>query len=77
MIQVELSETGKRQLKTLPKTVWITWLQNKSTDWAANLILYDLYQKDAFLYWSLIKKRSAWILAVKEDDLTHWSNTLK
>ncbi len=77
MIQVEMSDTVKIQLKALPKTVWMDWLQNKSTDWAANLILYDLYQKDAFLYWNIIKKRSDWMLAAKEDDLAYWSNTLK
>lgn len=77
MIDVKLSESEKKQLKALSKSFWIDCLQNTKTDWAANLLLYDLYEKDAIFYWNKIKTRSDWILIGKIEDLAYWSNKLK
>ena len=77
LINVKLSESEKKHLKAFPKTFWIKCLQSSSTDWAANLILYDLYEKDALLYWNMIKSRSDWIIANKNDDFDYWSIRLK
>lgn len=78
IIRVELRKSQRDEVGKLKKNDWILILNNKNTDWAANLILYDICKRDATLiYSSAWKSRSDWILLFKNDDITYWEKFLK
>ena len=51
-------------------------LNDKKTDFAANLLLYQLYEREAIV---LLHYNNApeWRQAMKENDLHYWQQTLK
>ncbi len=65
-----------KQLKVLSPSQWQCLLDNPKTDWAANLILYQLYEKDAILY-KKIKNRNDWLKTKKDEDIAYWKKKLK
>lgn len=77
LIDVNIPLKEKKRFKLLSKVKWIKLLSNPKTDWAANLILYDLYSKDAIEFAFVILNREKWILLQKEEDLAYWSSILK
>lgn len=46
-------------------------LKNKRTDWNTNLILYQIYNKDASLFINM-KSRKDWIKFSKFEDIVFW-----
>lgn len=76
LIDVTIPEKQKKRYKSLSKKKWIKLLNNSKTDWAANLVLYDLYQKDAIDFFFIIVSREKWVLLQKKKDLDHWSKVL-
>ena len=64
-----------RRIKVLAAEQWLCLLNNPKSDWAANLILYQLYEKDAILF-SKIKKREDWIGFRKDEDIEYWKTFL-
>jgi hypothetical protein len=60
-----------KRIKSLPTEQWLCLLNNPKSDWAANLILYQLYDKDAILF-SKIKKREDWIGFRRDEDIAYW-----
>lgn len=75
IIQVELPDSVKMALSRLSRNQWMQYLANPNTDWAANLILYDLYKKDALLF--LSRTRQEWLINLKKQDMEYWSGILK
>ena len=70
-VRVTLSEKNELKVKQIAPETWIILLNNKKSDWAANLILYSLYNKDAF-FLSRYDERELWIKHIKEEDLDFW-----
>lgn len=75
-IVVDLSQTQIGIVKKIDYATWMMLLNDDKTDWAANLILYYLYDRDAILF-SLGKKRDAWCVVQKHDDIQYWMRTIK
>ena len=77
-IHVTINKEERSTAKRLSRECWISLLNDKSTDWAANLILYDLYRKDAtdFRIFDL-KSRDDWVLQMKKRDVAYWTKYLK
>lgn len=84
---VPITDIGYRVLISLPagqdsvishisKTQWLNMLGSERTDFAANLLLYRLYEREAIV---LLHYNNApeWRQAMKEDDLHYWQQTLK
>jgi len=70
-IVVDFSHNERDIVEKLNRECWIKLLNNRNTDWAANLILYDLHKKDAF---ALMNKgtRKLWLKYLKPRDLIYW-----
>src|SRR5947209_7344851 len=73
-IEINLNNKQRRILKSLSKKDWIRLLNDNNSDWATNLVLYDIYKKDAFLFNSVLKTRNEWILSNKSNDISYWKN---
>ncbi len=67
-------ENGK---DTLNAKEIIKYLYDDETDWAANLLLYQIYKKDAWLIYSLVKSRDIWVECCKNEDIKYWEDLLK
>lgn len=75
-IEVALLQTLKNSFYKLNnKTVW-QLLNDSTTDWATNLLLFEKYKKDAYLYFAKIKTREKW-LPQKQSDTKYWKKELK
>lgn len=77
VIFIHLSNEVKQYYRLLDYDQWIALLENPSTDWSINLLLYSLYVKDAVL---MDKTRGEWIKSKhfgKEADLNYWKTYLK
>lgn len=72
---VELNEKDEDTIKKIEKNCWLSLLNNNSTDWAANLMLYSLYNEDALILSRVDEK--IWKSKMKEKDLKKWQAILK
>jgi hypothetical protein len=76
-IKVDLTKKQRRLLKSFSREDWIRLLNDSKSDWAANLVLYDTYEKDAILFNTVLKTRNEWEISAKEKDINYWSGFLK
>ena len=74
-VRVVLSENENEIIKKLNYENWMSLLSDNNSDWAANLILYNMYNKDAFLL-ARNDNRVLWITSFKQDDLKYWKKHL-
>ena len=74
-IFVSLNKKEQKIIKEIDKETWIYLLSNPKTDWAANLILYNLYNRDAF-FLTKYNSRRLWLYILKKDDISFWKDTL-
>lgn len=77
LVLVHISDTKEAILKKLSKKQWLTLLNDRNYDWAANLLLYDFYERDAVTYRSIVKSRQAWISSRKAKEIQYWTSFLK
>ena len=75
-VRISLSAKEDSIIKHISKRQWLSMLTDKKTDFAANLLLYQLYEREAIMFLQ-IKDASDWRLAMKDDDLYYWRRTLK
>ena len=75
-VRISLSAKEDSIIKHISKRQWLSMLNDKKTDFAANLLLYQLYEREAIVFLQ-IKDASDWRLAMKDDDLYYWRRTLK
>jgi len=73
---VPLSKEEEETIKKITPNTWIELLNDNKTDWAANLILYSLYDKDAFIL-SKNDDKETWDKYLKKEDLDFWNKELK
>ncbi len=74
-VKVQLSKNEMEIVKKLDYKNWIILLQNNKTDWAANLILYYINDRDASLL-ARRNKRELWVKYLKLDDIKYWEKAL-
>ena len=75
-VRISLSAKEDSIIKHISKRQWLSMLNDKKTDFAANLLIYQLYEREAIMFLQ-IKDASDWRLAMKDDDLYYWRRTLK
>ncbi len=75
-VRISLSAKEDSIIKLINKRQWLSMLNDKKTDFAANLLLYRLYEREAIV---LLHYNNApeWRQAMKENDLHYWQQTLK
>jgi len=73
---VQLSKKEEEAIKKITPNTWIELLNNNNSDWAANLILYSLYDKNAILL-SRNDDKESWDKYLKKEDLDFWNNKFK
>jgi len=74
-IVVDLSQDQIDAVRKINYRTWMSLLKDEKSDWAANLILYYLYDRDAILF-SLGKNRDAWLVVQKHEDIEYWIKNL-
>lgn len=75
-LKVELPRNVKDIFCKLSKATIIQLLRDSVTDWSTNLLLYEKYKKDAYLFSEIIHTRRDW-LPIKEKEIAYWKQTLK
>jgi hypothetical protein len=75
MITTSVSEEVKEEIRMLDTHLLLDLLNNEGTDWATNLVLYEIFKKDASLIWFI--NREDWLLAGKTEDLYYWWHFLE
>lgn len=75
-VRIRLSVREDSLIRHISKGQWLSMLSSKQTDFAANLLLYRLYERDALVL-LYVKNASDWRLSMKADDLHYWQQTLK
>ena len=74
LIKVTITSVDSKGLKKMKRSDWIKALNDPQTDWAANLLLYDMYRKDATTF-IVTKKREEWVISNKESDIEYWKKS--
>jgi hypothetical protein len=69
-----MSKAYRNYLLERDTIFWLERLRNENSDWATNLILYYLYDKDASQL-IIFNVRKKW-LRIKEDDIKYWKKFL-
>lgn len=73
-VSIRLSKQYRNFLLEKDSSFWFERLRNNDSDWATNLILYYLYDRDATPL-TVFKDRKKW-LKIKNDDIKYWHEFL-
>jgi len=76
LIVVTKKTSDVKKLKEISREDWLAALNNPKYDWAANLLLYEMYKKDATAF-EVVKTREQWLDGHKKTDVEFWQNELK
>lgn len=71
-----MSENEKEIAKKITREVWLKLLNDSASDFSANIILYNFYDKDAFRL-SKNDNKTEWRKDMKSDDIEYWKSHLK
>lgn len=75
-LKAELPQNVKDNFSKLSKATILQLLADTATDWATNLLLYEKYERDAYLFTTIIHVRKNW-LPMKKADIAYWKKKLK
>lgn len=75
-IEIECTPSQRKLLKNIRADDWIILLDDSTTDWAANLALYEICGREASTYYSPIKTINDW-LHLKKTEVKYWKKYLK
>ena len=75
-VRVKLTPKQDSIIVRMKRREWLSLLNDETTDYAANILLYYIYNRDAIV---LLHNRSIrdWRAAMKEDDILYWEQKLK
>lgn len=75
-VRVKLTPKQDSIIVRMKRREWLSLLNDETTDYAANILLYYIYNRDAIV---LLYNRSIreWRAAMKEDDILYWEQKLK
>ena len=75
-VRINLSNKEDSIIKTIKRETWLSLLQDSTTDYATNALLYGLYDREAIV---LLCHRDIndWRLSMKESDLIFWKKHIK
>ncbi|WPQ61700.1 hypothetical protein SIO70_25395 [Chitinophaga sancti] len=74
-VRVDKQTGDSALIANMKSNEWISALKNPETDWAANLLLYELYRKRGFILSGM--KPDIWREKFKNEDLEFWTNFFK
>ncbi len=74
-IDIEIPRHLRKYLLTLKMDFWLQRLSNENSDWATNLVLYNLYKRDAILLAVVYTNRNKWLKG-KNEDVEYWKGFL-
>lgn len=74
LVYVVLDAAQEEQIKHLTYKDWLSLLQDSNADFATNLLLYSIFERNAILL--LDKERHTWMQVGKDDDIVYWKNFL-
>jgi hypothetical protein len=69
-IELYLDTSLRKYFKKLDTTFWMIHLEDDRTDWATNIVLYYLYDRDASEF-VVYPNRSKW-LRIKKIEIDEW-----
>jgi len=69
-----MSKQHREYLVTRDTAFWLKHLCDENSDWASNLILYYLFDKDASKF-IIYDRRKKW-LKIKKEDVEYWKKFL-
>jgi len=72
---VKVTNRQKKILNQIDRKLWISLLSNTDTDWASNLLLYSIFNRNAHIL-SIYNNRGSWVKTLKKDDLDYWEKIL-
>ncbi len=75
-VVVTLSDEEQNKIKNITPEKWLSLLNDSSSDFSANLMLYSLYDKDAFIL-SQNNSEESWHKYLKKEDLGFWHAKFK
>jgi hypothetical protein len=75
LIKVTSGKIDSKLLR-IKRRDWLKALNEAHTDWAVNLLLYELFEKDATSF-VVIKTRDQWIGNNRASDIRYWRRRLK
>lgn len=75
-VVVKLSPEEQDKIKNIRPETWLKLLNGNSTDFSANLMLYSLYSKDAFML-SQNNSEELWHKYLKKEDIEFWNSEFK
>ena len=75
-VRVKLTPKQESLIVRMKRGEWLSLLNDETTDYAANILLYYIYKRDAIV---LLYNRSIkdWRDGMKEDDILYWEKRLK
>ena len=75
-VRVKLTPKQDSIIVRMKRKEWLSLLNDETTDYAANILLYYIYNRDAIV---LLYNRSIrdWRDGMKEDDIIYWVKKLK
>ncbi|HKO82116.1 MAG TPA: hypothetical protein VJU78_17030 [Chitinophagaceae bacterium] len=76
LITITKKSSDAKTLKSISREDWLAALNNPKCDWAANLLLYEMYKKDATTF-EVVKTREQWLNGYKQTDIEFWQKELK
>ena len=74
-VRVKLSADEDSLIRTIKKEQWLQLLQNSATDYAANALLYSLYNRDAIVLF-YHRNIDDWLMDMKDVYIKYWKNNL-
>ncbi len=75
VIHVKMADSLKERIKNIRNEEWLFLLQQPEMDWTINLILYELFEKEA-LQFRVIKTKDLWEKTYKKEDIDYWKKKL-
>jgi hypothetical protein len=72
-VKMNLNKTLKDSLKCKRFDFWMVKFNNENQDWAATLVLYYLYRRDAPSIVLVERNREKW-LTIKDNEIREWRN---
>ena len=77
VVHLHIKDEVKEKFRTIRKQEWIKLLNDTTQDWAVNLLLYDIYGRDAILYFANHPSADIWRILYKNKDIKYWKRKLK
>ncbi|RFS18794.1 hypothetical protein DVR12_26715 [Chitinophaga silvatica] len=74
LVRVDKQKGDSILIARMTPEAWITALNNPNTDWAANLLLYELNKKSAIVF--IRSDQEQWQKKLKDSDLNYWEHKL-